>query len=151
MDRSPRIIGGEVASPFAYTFLVTLAAAQHINQLDFSFSFCGGSLISDRVVLTAAHCIIDGFGTEKLFVGVHRHDLTEADDEHVCSATIEVESIHAHPDYDTVSMEHDVALLLLKDPAPCVSSGETTTVALDDSATDDRDNELVTVAGWGNM
>ena len=56
-----------------------------------------------------------------------------------------------HPGYDSETMENDVALLLLKDPAPCVCSGGTDTISVDTRTADSRDNEIATVAGWGNL
>ena len=34
---------------------------------------------------------------KKVQVAVHRHDLSEPDDEHECSATLPVESMAIHP------------------------------------------------------
>ena len=45
----PRITGGEEAIPHSYPHQVSL-------QMD-TMGFCGGSLISDEWILTAAHCM----------------------------------------------------------------------------------------------
>ncbi|XP_023312832.1 chymotrypsin BI-like, partial [Anoplophora glabripennis] len=49
---SPRIIGGEEVSPHSYPFQVALTL-----YTESSAYFCGGTLISNQLVLTAAHCL----------------------------------------------------------------------------------------------
>ncbi|KAK7249788.1 N,N-dimethylaniline monooxygenase [Aureococcus anophagefferens] len=53
--------------------------------------------------------------------------------DHVCSKIIDAEKVLIHPDYDTSTMENDVALMFLSEPAPCAADGRTKTVTLDRS------------------
>ncbi|WP_462054975.1 trypsin-like serine protease, partial [Vibrio cholerae] len=48
---SSRIIGGEQAPVGAWPYMVSLTTR------DKSMAWCGGSLLSERYVLTAAHCV----------------------------------------------------------------------------------------------
>ncbi|CAH1727601.1 unnamed protein product [Chironomus riparius] len=50
---SNRIIGGEIANIDEYPWTVQI---QHINENNSTESFCGGTLINESYVLTAAHC-----------------------------------------------------------------------------------------------
>ena len=50
INRSTRIVGGQEAEANEYPYMVAL-------DYGFGRPFCGGSLINDRYILTAAHCV----------------------------------------------------------------------------------------------
>ncbi|KAG4070167.1 hypothetical protein HA402_003857 [Bradysia odoriphaga] len=52
-----RIIGGNEAARYQFPYMVSL----YIHP---SNGFCGGSLITDRTILTAAHCIKQDVASE---------------------------------------------------------------------------------------
>uniref|UniRef100_A0A3B3VIY1 Peptidase S1 domain-containing protein n=1 Tax=Poecilia latipinna TaxID=48699 RepID=A0A3B3VIY1_9TELE len=85
--RISRIIGGQDAQLGDWPWQVYFTT---------SYSSCGGSLISNEWVLTAAHCISrDGFHY------VFQHLLSE---------------IICHPEYDSLTSENDICLLKLSAP-----------------------------------
>lgn len=53
LSNSPHIIGGEPALPREFPHAARLGHRNYKGQVEW---FCGGTLISDRHVLTAAHC-----------------------------------------------------------------------------------------------
>ena len=48
------IFGGEYADPHEFPWIVKL------NMDNCKHKFCGGSIISENIILTAAHCVVRG-------------------------------------------------------------------------------------------
>ncbi|XP_017276761.1 coagulation factor IXb [Kryptolebias marmoratus] len=108
-----RIVGGDEAIPGEIPWQVVLMF--HSESLNRALPFCGGSLISDVWVITAAHCLENPDGTKKdFFVRVGEHDV----------------NVHEGPERDhavaekhtylynslTSKYNHDIALLKLASP-----------------------------------
>jgi secreted trypsin-like serine protease len=57
----PRIVGGTTASVSTYPWqaAVVYSTAQYPNRNPHQRQFCGGSLLTSRIVVTAAHCVAD--------------------------------------------------------------------------------------------
>ncbi|XP_025114509.1 transmembrane protease serine 9-like [Pomacea canaliculata] len=100
----PRIVGGTEAIVGAWPWAVILAEQ--------NFAVCGGALIHDRVVLTAAHCFEDPTSQDirrwKVVAG--KHHLGQVDT-HTQILTVERLVMHEH--YLRSTVANDIALLLL--------------------------------------
>lgn len=109
----PRIIGGNNAGNGEYPFMAALVDPA-VTSSDRNATFCGGSIIATRWILTAGHCVTDSSGgviaTNEIAViaGVTTLDAVSA------SATrIPVDAIVRHPDFNKFTLNNDMALLHL--------------------------------------
>lgn len=133
--RMARIIGGGAAIANTYPWMVS------VQYKEESEHFCGGSLIGDKYVLTAAHCIEDETA-EEIQVVISEYDLEEQSNQ---EEIISVENIFIHEDYE--EEDNDIAVLELS------TSSNKTPVTLVDTATMNNlsTGTNMTVMGWGNQ
>jgi secreted trypsin-like serine protease len=71
--------------------------------------FCGATIISNKHVLTAAHCLA-GFGVNNIGILVGEHDVTTGADTNA-TKLFRVESYVSHPLYVTNQRDYDIAII----------------------------------------
>ncbi|XP_053548916.1 chymotrypsinogen B [Bombina bombina] len=98
-----RIINGEDAVPHSWPWQVSL-------QDNTGFHFCGGSLLNELWVITAAHCTVYP-NSDVAVLGEHSRVSNEENIQRIGIA-----KVLEHPDYSN-SISADVTLLKLKTPA----------------------------------
>ncbi|XP_060871513.1 uncharacterized protein LOC132945771 isoform X1 [Metopolophium dirhodum] len=133
-----RIIGGDEAHIGEHTWQVAIA-------LDGVF-FCGGALIADRFVITAAHCVMTrDTPVDDLTVHLGDYDLT-ADNETEHQAR-RVSRVLFHSHFHPFLLANDIALLQLDRPA--AASDTVRPVCMPSADGDSYVGQKATVVGWG--
>ena len=129
-----QIVGGKRASIADHSYTVFLTTAD-------GFQYCGGTLVDDDKVVTAAHCAV-GRKPADVVVVAGRED-KESD----AGTTSPVNEIWVHPDFTDVRSGADVAVLTLEQQLPYQT--------IDPAGVDDADlyapGVVGTILGWGRV
>ncbi|XP_034740411.1 coagulation factor IXa isoform X2 [Etheostoma cragini] len=136
-----RIVGGEVVIPGEIPWQVALMARPS-GEI-----FCGGSIVSEQWVITAAHCLVEAKGAYFIRVGEHNIYINEGTEQ-----DYDVWREHVHPRYNSsVSLyNHDIALLYLK--SPITFSTTVRPICIGPKAFIEalvKESSPATVSGWG--
>ncbi len=138
----PKLIGGTEAKAGDWPWMAALVYASEPESFD--GQFCGGALIDESWILTAAHCVYNPAqkkwkapGEVDVVLGVHDLHRDSGD-------RIEVKRIIGHPDYDPVSMDGDIALLELDSPSTAPA------IELFTGNSGQLIGSMSTVTGWGD-
>ncbi|TDG49312.1 hypothetical protein AWZ03_004180 [Drosophila navojoa] len=129
----PRIIGGQFASPGQFPHQVSLQLRGRHH--------CGGSLISDTMIVTAAHCTI-GQSPSQMKAVVGTTDLAAGNGQ-----TLDIAQLIIHPQYNPQTQDFDMSLIRLSSPVRL--GGAVQTIQLADADANYAADTLATISGFG--
>ncbi|KAH0950217.1 hypothetical protein HN011_005891 [Eciton burchellii] len=101
-----RIAGGQPADPKEWPWMAALLREGTIQ-------YCGGVLITDRHVLTAAHCVYE-FNPRDITVRLGEYDFTKSDETRALDFM--VTEIRIHRDFRYNTYENDIAIVKIHRP-----------------------------------
>ncbi|XP_026316167.1 phenoloxidase-activating enzyme-like [Hyposmocoma kahamanoa] len=153
------IISGDIAKIDEFPWLVIIEGSEN-NTTKF---LCGGALISDRYVLTAAFCVteIDIYPPSNIRLG--EYDTSNEIDQMDCvgfvggsdcsdaGVVIPIEKIIPHPDYNPYdeNRKHDIALLRMSKSAPYSDFIRPICLPISDTTLSPPSRRELFAAGWG--
>ncbi|XP_033114243.1 suppressor of tumorigenicity 14 protein homolog [Anneissia japonica] len=109
-----RIVGGETATRGSWPWQAQLIWTYPSGARQ---AVCGGTLIQNRFILTAAHCFIDiMLDPPKWKVHLGKHTIAMSIDKNIGEDDFDVVNIIIHPEFSTMTMRNDIAVLVI-DPA----------------------------------
>ncbi|CAL4059571.1 unnamed protein product, partial [Meganyctiphanes norvegica] len=148
MANTQRIVSGKEVNPKRkYPWQIGLVSPGY-------YISCGGSIINDRWILTAAHCIVDQNtcrlkfdSSSSLRVTVGEHHQGQTSDDNSDTKKYAIKSYIKHPNYNCKTLDYDIALLELTEPIPFNNAIRPVCLPSDDSKT--YVGQTATVSGWG--
>ncbi|XP_059620019.1 brachyurin-like [Phlebotomus argentipes] len=140
-DFQTRIVNGNEASPHQFPYQAAL-----VVRLESDHTICGGSLISENYILTAAHCT-DLSIYVTAYLGVH--NLSDYAEHTRIVQTIFRSQIIVHEQYNTSGYQNDISVMKL--PVPVMLSYAIQLVRLPSYLQQEESflNVAAKVSGWG--
>ncbi|XP_046686993.1 LOW QUALITY PROTEIN: chymotrypsinogen A-like [Homalodisca vitripennis] len=136
-----RIVGGQNADPNEWPWIAALFNSGR--------QFCGGSLIDQTHILTAAHCVahMTSWDVARLTVRLGDHNIkTSTEVKHVEKR---VKRVVRHKNFDMRTLYNDIAILTLD--SPVTFSQTIRSVCLPQGSQARFEGITATVIGWGSL
>lgn len=133
------VIGGEDAVENEFPWMAQIRNRSNSNWR--TNHHCGGALISDNLVVTAAHCVY-GYNASnfQVVLGEHQRSVTSGDEQ-----VFNVRALRRHPDFRMSDMRYDVAVIELAGNATIIPG----IVEIAEIGNGPAANDVSTILGWG--
>uniref|UniRef100_A0A1L8DQI3 trypsin n=1 Tax=Nyssomyia neivai TaxID=330878 RepID=A0A1L8DQI3_9DIPT len=129
-----RIVGGKPVNIEDVPYQVS------INILGYKpYHLCGGSIISERFILSAAHCVVGKNATFTVRSGSNHSESG--------GQVSQIKKIYSHELFNRATTDYDFTLLELEEPL--TFSDTTRPVRLPEADEDIPDGTILNVSGWG--
>ncbi|XP_011505729.1 PREDICTED: chymotrypsin-2-like [Ceratosolen solmsi marchali] len=134
-----RIIGGENAGLHEFPYFASF------RWISSNIHFCGGAIVSQRYIVTAAHCVSDLHKKKRdvaIYVGVSNKNTS--------GTMLTIRNIHVDPEYSSITNveqmnRHDFSIV----KETIIFNEAQNKVELENQEI--RENDLVLLSGWGSI
>ncbi|WP_045859146.1 S1 family peptidase [Teredinibacter purpureus] len=134
-----QIIGGQNAVENEFPWVAAIRIRNNNNWQ--TNHHCGGALISDNLVVTAAHCVYGRNASSfQVVLGEHQRSNNSGDEQ-----VFNVRRMHRHPNYNHNNATYDLAVIELDGNATIVPG----VVEIASIGNGPAEDDLVTIMGWG--
>jgi len=133
-----RIVGGEEVEPHSYPYQAALLLTIGDKQ-----AFCGGSILNDEYILTAAHCL-DPASQAEVIVGAHNIHEDEPTQQRFISTELIV-----HKGWNPLFLTSDIALVKLPEKIQFNDAVQPIRLPCYSDMNTNLANQEATVSGWG--
>ncbi|XP_039487757.1 brachyurin [Drosophila santomea] len=139
-----RITGGQIAEPNQFPYQVGLLL--YVNG---GAAWCGGTIISDRWIITAAHC------TDSLTTGVDvylgAHDRTNAKEVGQQIIFVETKNVIVHENWIAETITNDISLIKLPVPIEFNEYIQPAKLPVKSDSFNTYGGENAIASGWGKI
>ncbi|XP_044266681.1 venom protease-like [Tribolium madens] len=143
----PRVVNGVPAKLGEFPWIVALGYRNSKNP-EMPKWLCGGSLITKKHVLTAAHCV---HNRRDLYIARLGDLDLYSDDDGATPSTIPLAKAKIHPDYNPTRFTNDIAILTLKETVNNPTVWPVCLPTIDPYRSMSYLNFSPTLAGWGSI
>jgi secreted trypsin-like serine protease len=143
VEASPRIVNGNIANPGQFPYQVAI-----ISRFSQGSGLCGGSILTARTVLTAAHCLrLQELSTSSVII-FGAQNRTNANEPTQFRVEVPNTTYRIHPGWIPTLIRNDVALIVMRDPIAFSTAVQP--IALPTALREELFvNVFGTVSGWG--
>merc|ERR1719370_73802 len=140
-EAGPKIVNGWPADQGEWPWIAAL--------LNNGRQFCGGSLISRKHILTAAHCVahMSRYDVANLKVRLGEHAIKQTGESQLFES--EAARVVRHKEFSQQTLHKDVAIITLKTEVPVLPNVRP--VCLAQQGGDRYVDQHATVVGWGSL
>jgi len=142
LNENDRIVGGVEAEHGEFPFQISIQRYSG-GKDEKSSHFCGGSIVSSRVIISAGHCA-KGQEPSRVRICVGALNIkTDCAEETLC----EVSAIRMHPEYSPSTIDNDISAFILKEPL--TFTDHIAPVELPTDISEVKEDTACLVSGWG--
>jgi len=142
-----RVVGGDLSMPGKWPWMTAI----YLHGPKGTEFWCGGTLINENFVLTAAHCTLDGrqkrFRASQYTVTFGEFDLKKADVGQ--SQSFKVSEIRVHPRFSGTGFYNDLALFKLERPVRFTQYIQPICLPAQSQRRETFVAQVPTIVGWG--